>query len=704
MNTRSNCASRLLPTTARPNGDQSGMALVSVMLIMSLMLMLGLAVTFTALSDNSITSNFTNSTKGFYAAEAGIHNLHRLLHSDQFLTASLPNPPKVTPGQPTLNQQNFTINAQQMLSTTEYFPNNSAYKTKLTITGMTVPYPAGDGTPAHAGNRITLVNPEDPSAGQIEPYSVSYRLDSIGQGLAGLNGTVTLSEEGVIDFDILSSMSSGGLRVGSFAEFALFTDHFDPYDVSKGFTFQGLGPGDSFSGRVHTNERLGFWTGANGLDAPVFKGLVTQSDQAAAYYRYGANHIPPPVDSNSEVIEGVLVAPNFESGFERGVPKIPPPTNAFNQARAVLDGGSSLNASPPTAGELDQSLRAASALNTPLGTPKDPTSITPDLAPGVYIPTDGQGFTGSGIYVMGDADQVVLTADTTGNRQIIRITQGKQTTTISIDIDAGTTTIDAGNGTMTLTGIPMDRSVTNVRPAASLYVRGNVKSIHGPGRGDDGQPLPAIDSEFSLTVTAAAYQTEAPGSPAVGGNLTVTGDLTYETPVVDSAGNAINAKAANVLGLFASGGNIEIPIDGSAPDNLTVHASMAAFTMKDASGNEIQGPNGSPIGGRIRSPLDNWASAGNLGRLTVVGGMQSSVYDNFGVYNGTMHGYSYTGTWDPRYDQHQAPPFYPGYIVNLGAPTNVPIVKVQKSNPLVLSYKRIYYGSIPQQNSGGTGQ
>src|SRR5262249_61237158 len=123
MNTRCDYA-RLLPTPARPGGDQDGLALVSVMLIMSLMLMLGLAVTFTALSDHSITSNFTNSTKGFYAAEAGIHNLHRLLHSDQFLTASLPNPPKVTPGMPTLNQQNFTINAQQMLSTTEYFPNN----------------------------------------------------------------------------------------------------------------------------------------------------------------------------------------------------------------------------------------------------------------------------------------------------------------------------------------------------------------------------------------------------------------------------------------------------------------------------------------------------------------------------------------------------------------------------------------------------
>src|SRR5215510_1573524 len=166
MNTRCDYT-RLFPTQARPGGDQDGLALVSVMLIMSLMLMLGLAVTFTALSDNSITSNFKNSTKGFYAAEAGIHNLHRLLHSDQFLTASLPNPPKVSPGQATLNRDSFIINAQQMLSTTAYFPKHAAYKPKLTITAMTVPYPANGGDPAHEVNSVTLGNLSDPSPQDI---------------------------------------------------------------------------------------------------------------------------------------------------------------------------------------------------------------------------------------------------------------------------------------------------------------------------------------------------------------------------------------------------------------------------------------------------------------------------------------------------------------------------------------------------------
>jgi hypothetical protein len=45
--------------------DEQGMALIGVMLIMSLLLMLALAVTFTYLSDKSITSNFKNLTSGF---------------------------------------------------------------------------------------------------------------------------------------------------------------------------------------------------------------------------------------------------------------------------------------------------------------------------------------------------------------------------------------------------------------------------------------------------------------------------------------------------------------------------------------------------------------------------------------------------------------------------------------------------------------
>src|SRR6185295_6915922 len=103
--------------------DERGMTLVAVMLIMSLMLMLGLAVTFTSVSDKAITSNFKNLTSGFYAAEAGINNMRRLLRDDSFVLKSLPDPPVVTPGQPTLNPGDFTVAAEAMMNKKEHFPN-----------------------------------------------------------------------------------------------------------------------------------------------------------------------------------------------------------------------------------------------------------------------------------------------------------------------------------------------------------------------------------------------------------------------------------------------------------------------------------------------------------------------------------------------------------------------------------------------------
>ncbi len=688
--------SRFTAREWKPEAER-GMALVGVMLILSLLLMLGLAVTFTALSDKSITSNFKNLTSGFYAAEAGINNLHRVLRNDNFVLGSLPNPPRITPGEPTLNANDFVTAAEQAFNKHEKFPNEAGYRTKIKIKDIQMPYPASDFDPAHTGSRVELINPLYPRLGQVEPYAVTYQLESVGEGISGLNGAVTLVEEGVLNFKLLVKADGGGIRVGSFSEFALFLDHFDPYSPEGPFIYQGLGPGDRFAGRVHTNERFGFWTPADGSDAPAFRGYVTQVYKTASYYRHAAGFPPPPVDADSDVVDGVLVAPRFLAGFDRGVDPIPASGNAFDQARAVLDGGYALSAGPPSDGELHKALRLASDLGNELAEPKDPISTTPTLAQGVYVPSDGESLSGSGIYVMGNVDEISLSADPSGNRQIIRIRQGNQTTAIVIDMDAGTTTIDAGKGTRTLRGVPKDRSIVEngSRAAASLYVRGDVASLHGPGRDGNAQPIPAVDSNFAVTVTAGGSPTGNPRLPVAGGSVTLTGDLTYETPVADAAGNPINTHANNVLGIFASGGNINIPSDGRAPDNLTVHASMAAFDLKDSEGNPILGPRGTPWGGRVRSDTSNWQNKPFRGNFNLVGGMQSSNYDNLGVYDGAFHGYMYKGKWDPRYDRGQSPPFYPGYVVDSGGPTGEPTVKSQTNSPQVVSYKRVYYGSAP---------
>lgn len=675
--------------------NESGMALVSVLLIMSLMLILGLAVTFTAVSDGAVTSNFKNLTSGFYAAEAGVSNLHRVLRSDKFVTASLPDPPAVSLGEPTLTRESFVEAAEQMLNTRERFDNDAAYRTKVKIKEFRQPYSASDTNPAHATNRVKFRDPAQPALGQIEPYSVEYEVESVGEGISGLNGLVTIVEEGVINFKLLVKGEGGGIRVGSFSEFALFLNKFNPYAPEGPFIYQGLGPGDRFSGRIHTNERFGFWTPADGSDAPVFRGYVTQSYQSASYYRHGAGVPPPPTDSASDVVGGVLVAPQFLAGFDRGVAPIPPAANAFDQARAVIDGGFTLSAGPPTDGELRATLRPANDMNAALPKSDDPDSTTPSLKPGVYVPTDGEGFTGSGLYIMGDVDQMQLIADPNGNRQTVKITQGKQVTTMVIDMDAGTTTIDTGTSTKTLRGLPLDRSLGrhDNRSAASLYVNGDINSIQGPGRTGNGGSAPAVDSNFALTITAGGHLSNNSRKPVEGGNITITGDITYETPVANAAGEPINQDAANVLGMFASGGNINIPSDGKAPDNLVVHASIAAFELKGADGNPVLGATGTPYGGRIRSDVLNYRGMPNRGHFTLVGGAQSSNYDNLGVYDGAFHGYMYKGVWDSRYDNNLSPPFYPGYAVDAGGPTGTPSVTAQTNHPLVVSHKRIYYGA-----------
>src|SRR5262249_53579055 len=144
-------------------------------------------------------------------------------------------------------------------------------------------------------------------------------------------------------------------------------------------------------------------------------------------------------------------------------------------------GGFQLSAGSPTDAELHRALRSVDNLTEALSEPQDTQSTTPTLAKGVYVPSDGETFTGSGLYVMGDVNDIQLSADPSGNREIIRITQGAKTTTVVIDVDANTTTIDAGSGTRTLRGVPKDRSIVERgnRSAASLYIRGDVQSLHG---------------------------------------------------------------------------------------------------------------------------------------------------------------------------------------------------------------------------------
>jgi hypothetical protein len=100
-----------------------------------------------------------------------------------------------------------------------------------------------------------------------------------------------------------------------------------------------------------------------------------------------------------------------------------------------------------------------------------------------------------------------------------------------------------------------------------------------------------------------------------------------------------------------------------------VNASIAAFELKNSDGQPVVGSDGRPYGGRIRSDVLNYGRNPDRGSFNLVGGAQSSNYDNLGVFDGAWHGYKYKGKWDARYDNGQSPPFYPGYVVESGGPT-----------------------------------
>ena len=161
-----------------------------------------------------------------------------------------------------------------------------------------MPFPAGDNNPAHVGSRVKPVNPAYPPtrSGQSHMRS-STRLNQSGEGISGLNGMVTLVEEGVINFKLLVKSDGGGLRVGSFSEYAMFLDKFDPYNPEGPFIYQGLGRATGLLGASTPISVLDFGALQAVRTPQVFRGHVSQSYQSASFYRYGAGEPPAPVDA-----------------------------------------------------------------------------------------------------------------------------------------------------------------------------------------------------------------------------------------------------------------------------------------------------------------------------------------------------------------------------------------------------------------------
>ncbi|HEX8087383.1 MAG TPA: hypothetical protein VF762_00925, partial [Blastocatellia bacterium] len=371
---------------------------------------------------------------------------------------------------------------------------------------------------------------------------------------------------------------------------------------------------------------------------------------------------------------------------------VPLPANNFSQEYAVINGTGITDkkldgtpVDPPAAMPRDllgnllpifdpitgRVTPAALSLNLRDSQNKPPSVLGGKLGgDGVYIASgDGGTVTGAGIYVQGDATDIQLYAN--GTDQVYAIKQGSKVTTITVSYANNRTTIaDSSGKTSTFTGVPTDKSDPGrPRPGASLFVTGEIKSLRGGYDSTTGKNVSALAPKTALTITAQR-------------DVTITGDLKYSNPVLDSQGLPVqNANTVqNVLGIFTNNGNINLApnasYDSSRGLTLEVDAAIAAFnadTSDDAGG--IEGSivyTGSPA----PSSSDKW---------TLIGSRVQAKINNIGYSNRNIY-------FDVRFSGGTfRPPFFPGTNYTLGVPSTpavISVTNVSDPKPVGVSWYR----------------
>ncbi len=554
-------------------GSDCGVALVTVLLLLSLMTVLTLAMVVAVSSDTLIAGYYRNFRGAFYAADSGLN----IARQDMVNQVGATVPATFNVAVPPIPAGTDAAVQAAILS---------QYGTKTSINAGTAAGSWPGSFSITAASLALVTNPPQPvisrdAVGNPTNYQYTYKysLTSVGQALAGEQ--TELMDSGNLIINAVVS-PAGGVTT-SFAAWGMFIDQ---YAICSG---SYLVPG-TITGPVFTN---GAWTfGTAG--AYIFTDLVGSVSPLAGYQFPGVCKQSP----TSPVTQaGRTIAPQFQAGFDLGQPRVPLPPNDYDQKRAVLDGMGVSSGNPVTASDLNNSLRNLSGTQYP----------NSGATSGVWLPysvnplTGQTTFTGGGIYVEGNAQ---VTMSTSGaSAEVWTITQGTTTTVITIDPSANTTTVFSNGATNTVSGVPLQKNPDGsaFRPATMLYVNGSITSLKGPGQG-----LPAIQDGAAITITAAA-------------NVTVTGDIIYKTPPVTKTQNdpccpgtpadtlIPGNHKGQVLGIFTATGDILLQ-NSQANGNLEIDASLATLSQGGAGGviNTGSAINTLTIvGGRIQNRIKN---------------------------------------------------------------------------------------------------
>jgi hypothetical protein len=359
------------------------------------------------------------------------------------------------------------------------------------------------------------------------------------------------------------------------------------------------------------NQQLWFYDGEV-YDGPTHVNAAPPGGQAAFWGQATFNGAFTAVQEAYE--DSVLAGganPQFNAGATWGVDQIDVPTNGWSQLRAsVGDLDNIENQTAPTNAELRQSLG--------LTVSADP------VPPGVYVsPNSNAGSDPlGGIFVNGDANYVQLTQS--GSEQIITINMtaasgpyaGTHTWTIRDNQSTDSATISYDGGTpMTL-----NSSLNGV-----VHVEGKVKALKGSN-----SSTADINKDHQVTISAT-------------GNVFVADHITYEEDPASFPGTD------NILGIFSSGGNVMLA--KTAPANLNLHATVMAASPDHGVGAED-----------ITTSAGSYDyNYGNKGNWNLLGGLIEDKNQTTGVFysDGTMTGYRWNFTYDDRFTEGVAPPYFP---------------------------------------------
>jgi hypothetical protein len=479
-----------------------------------------------------------------------------------------------------------------------------------------------------------------------------------------------------INLDLKNTAAPGSPRNFSFSGFGAF---FDDGDTNANASLAA----GTFSGPVHTNTHFSFSSGRS----VAFRDAVSQVDN---YIRY----------DSSDFSQGHKVIPTADmTGIDIGsagynqTARVPLPPNNFSQEYAVINGtgitDKKSDGTPvdPPATTKDSSgnpilvidstghvTADALAVNLRDSSNKAGTVTSAKLnggADAVYISSgNGTSITGAGIYVQGNVTDMQLYSNLTDQVYVIKQASGK-TTTVTVSTLLNKTTIsDSAGKTSSFTGVPTDKSdPAHVQPGVSLFINGSVNSLRGGFDSTTGKNVAALAAGTRVTITAQS-------------DITITGDLTYASSVVDSAGLPVTNYNAvtNVLGLFTGNGNVNLAPNASynsdAALSLQVHGAIVAFnsdTTDDGGG--IDGSI-TYTGGTNPSGSDKW---------TLVGSRVQAKINNIGYANRNIF-------FDPRFSGGGfRPPFFPGTTYSLGVlsvPGVITITAVSDAKPLGISWYR----------------